>query len=604
MNPDSLVDYYLNGAPTDELTGYVEALCALDRYQASRGIEQTAQWVAEAAEASGLEEVEVVRFPANGERQWWSFSAPTAWTPLTAQITFSGPGKKAVHLDHSLLPLAIATYSAPTPPGGAHARLVVLDRDAIETDIRGAIVVVPEAEVRRGGLANRLASRGAIGFVTDAGCVRVGGIGEYRGRLELPPSSPVFGFSLTRSESRAVEALARDGGTAEAVVEIDSTGSMPVVTGALAGSRRDQEVWLTAHLCHPRPGANDNASGVAALLGTASMLAGARHRLDWNPECTVRFLWGPEFLGTVAFLRRQIDRVGDAGRPRYNINLDMVGEDQASCRSPFVLEHASDLTPTLLDPAAQAVVDAIFRKTPAGQDSWESIPFTGFSDHALFADPNLSRAAVHFSHPGDRFNHSGGDTLDKVSGLEMKRSCAAAATLAHISASGWGDASTWIRSAVGAWSARQAVASSLAEQRYRWVADGSWSSMLGRYTRRRIATMTAHAKGSTSGGTPRPVRVGRAAEPVVRGRWSGPVNVRAMLEAASPGAGEDVLELIRADKINLSHLFNFAIRADGTRTQREIVTETSLAARRPVLGDVADRLFGAMFSSGWVTGSQ
>ena len=79
---------------------------------------------------------------------------------------------------------------------------------------------------------------------------------------------------------------------------------------------------LTAHLCHPRPSANDNASGVAALLAAA----GCWPTLPGGGGCAVRFLWGPEFLGIAAYLH-DVVHAGRAPVPVLALNVDMAGED-------------------------------------------------------------------------------------------------------------------------------------------------------------------------------------------------------------------------------------------------------------------------------------
>ena len=56
-------------------------------------------------------------------------------------------------------------------------------------------------------------------------------------------------------------------------------------TTARTASGGPDECLLTAHLCHPAPGANDNASGVAGALAVAGVLARRplRRRLPGSP---------------------------------------------------------------------------------------------------------------------------------------------------------------------------------------------------------------------------------------------------------------------------------------------------------------------------------
>jgi len=63
------------------------------------------------------------------------------------------------------------------------------------------------------------------------------------------------------------------------------------------------EVLVVAHLCHPQPSANDNASGAAAALEAArvlqTLIAGGHLP---PPRRSIRFLWLPEFTGSQAYL--------------------------------------------------------------------------------------------------------------------------------------------------------------------------------------------------------------------------------------------------------------------------------------------------------------
>ena len=67
---------------------------------------------------------------------------------------------------------------------------------------------------------------------------------------------------------------------------------------------RAEEIVFSCHLDHPRPGANDNASGCAAILEVARTLveaASRRERLA-PPRRTIRFVFPPEIEGTLALL--------------------------------------------------------------------------------------------------------------------------------------------------------------------------------------------------------------------------------------------------------------------------------------------------------------
>ncbi|QMU71837.1 M28 family peptidase [Streptacidiphilus sp. P02-A3a] len=591
---NSLLQHCLRLVPTDEVIRHVEQICRYDRYQGSTGLEQAAQLVAEAATAAGLTDVRIDRFPADGTAQWWSWRAPVSWTPVAAVLdVYDGPDR-VIRIDHAEQPFSVATYSAPTSAGGCDAGLVRVGPSTDGLELKGALAVVERSCFGRAHLLEELSAAGAVGFVTDAPWKGTPDA-VHTGRIELPPDSILSAFSVTPAQLDRIATAADHGGRARMTVEVDRSAAMPVVSGVLPGTDASAgEIWLTGHLCHPRPGANDNASGVAALLGVAAALsAGRRAVAGFGTRGSIRFFWGPEFLGQAAVLHQYVGSGGRGRLPDAVINLDMVGEDQDRCASPFVVERPLDLSPSLLGPLAEHYVAGVFAATADHPGSWQPSPFLGFSDHALYADPGIDRPAVQFCHPADRFNHSAGDAPDKVSPVEMLRSTAAAAALAQTLAGGGPDEAE-VRRIVDRWCERERT-------RGRAVASGHGSPWAQRYLTRVEAgcdLLTALAAGDTErpAAPPSPSANG----PAIARDWSGPLNLRAMMADLSPGTRGGLAELIAADKHCLSMLFHFAVRANGRRTRHEIVDDASLALEREIEPAVSGRLFDALLESGWV----
>jgi hypothetical protein len=585
-----MVRALLDEVPAERMVDWVASVCSSDRYQASDGLADAAALVAGLATESGLGDVSVQWFPADGRAQWWTFEAPRSWTPSVAAMSVTHAGVPIVRLDHARDPFAVATYSAATPAGGVSAPVVPFAGAPVPA---GALAVVRQADLRSAAVVPQLAAGGAIGYLTDA--FAKGDSGEYRGRVELPLHSNLLAFSLTAVEMELVVQAMRDpAGPVRADVTVHSHGGagMPVVTGVLPGEALDEEeVWLTAHLCHPRPSANDNASGVAALLGVASALGVLRRRDDrWRSRRSIRFLWGPEFVGTAAALYGRAGRPGAQGPPHVLINLDMVGEDQRRCRSPFVLEKPPDYLRSFLGPVAEYVVDRVFAATAGHPGHWTTAPFLGFSDHALVADPSFARAGVQLCHPADRFNHSAGDTVDNVSAVEMTRSAVIAATLAMLTA-GAGDADLDRTTILTGWATRERAAARAAAAEV----GGAWGSGLVGYVDRRIAEV-ARAPTYRPEFVPRHPPVGG----LPRRNWDGPLNLRAMIGALGPDDRSRVDAMVAGDKTVLSLLFHCAIRADGRRTAEQIIAETSFELRRPIPGRLGAILLDILQSSGWM----
>ncbi|HET7015539.1 MAG TPA: M28 family peptidase [Streptosporangiaceae bacterium] len=487
----------------------VHAICEHDRYQASAGIMAAAAYVAEQARAAGLSDVAVLTFPADGAKRWWTYHSPRSWTPVKATLHVGG----TVLVSYPDQPYSLAAYSAPM-----RSRTLPLVRysavRAGAADPHGAMVVADEP-VPLGVLAGPMAAAGAAAIAADPLSEVPHRFPEQVGRLELAPGSELAAFSVTPAQLSHLASAADAGALAQVNIELDpAISAMPVVTGRLPASGPDDgtEVLLSAHLCHPRPGANDNASGVAALLGIARTLAAARQTAVDSPPTTtnhtpaittvgptptttpshtttpnhtttpshtttrshttagpaptttaLRFLWGPEFVGTVAYLHEVVGS-GLAPAAWLAINIDMAGQDVARCGGPLVIERGPDdigsflpalatRCATLLPAASRSYSGAV----PCEPWTWRETPFAGGSDHALLADQ--ATQVIGLGHWPDRANHSSADTPDLVDPEELKRTAViAAACVAAVSGSGDPELAGDLAQATIDWAAQHVLA--------------------------------------------------------------------------------------------------------------------------------------------------
>jgi hypothetical protein len=597
--PDQLVGHFLRDIDIAGVMRDVGSLCEHDRYQASLGIERAAALVAERARAVGLDAVTIQHFPADGARRWWSFRAPMSWTPSVARLCVDNGRDTLLDIDHACQPFSIATYSGPTPAGGARARLVNLTEPSTAGSCRGAIAVVDRARFVRSDVISELAAHGALGFVTDATARTAHSGAEAPGRIELPPGSRLFAFSVTPAQLHRLRSWAEAGYEARATVVIDETARMPVVTGVIPGEDPDGEVWLTSHLCHPRPGANDNASGSAGLLEVARLhYAARRSGMLSGSRKSIRFLWGPEFLGVAAYLHHTVRERSPARLPSAVINLDMIGEHQGRCGSPFLVERCPDFIPSLITPLAEHLVEAAFQQTTSEPGIWRAEPFVGFSDHALFAAPDNESPAVQFCHVPDSFNHSAADTIDQVCPVEMARSISAAAALARFCSAPDAVPRERLRAIVHAWTARQRAEASDIARGLEGRLGPSWAA---RYVAHVDAATEAILAQIEPWRVPRSLPLQEADDsPRVAAAWRGPFNARAMMEDVSSNTRAALHGLVRESKMTLALLLNFALRSNGSKRKLEVIDETSFALRRPLEAKRASFLFDSLLESGWV----
>ncbi|MFC1442617.1 DUF4910 domain-containing protein [Streptacidiphilus sp. N1-10] len=594
----------------------VARLVAWDRYQGSADIAAAADYVAAEAERAGLVDVEVLDFPADGRTSWWTFTAPGSWTPRSARL-WIGDGPPLVAYPDQPYGLAAGSAAADLPA----APLALAEQGSWPV---GAVVLVDSPERLGPGLFARLRDEGAKGFCVVTNPDRP----DQVGRVELPVGGALFGFSVTATQIELLRTAQRRGEPVGVLVDVDTAPRrMPVVvarTPAGAGGRAEGPgVLLGAHLCHPSPGANDNASGVAASLAGGEVLA--RRAL----RAPVRFVWAPEFVGLAAYVHREVE----LGRPLpvAAVNLDMVGEDQRRCGGPLIVEHGPEYLPHFLN----AVVEACVRALPPAARSysgavgcdtwaWRATPFVGASDHAVLADRAIGCPAVQLGHWPDRFNHSSADTLDKVDPDELRRAATvAAAALAVVAgADALGPvtgAGELLAGLVSRWTAERMTAclppgadrhaaDRLARRRHYGQAALRTLLPLGadpglleghaRWLEQLHGTLSAALPGA-----PQPNGPGHEPEPpgpaLARG-WSGPFNLRALIGAATEQDRSWFLDESLRDRGGFyARAMALAQSIDGRADAAEVVRTAELDSGLVLGRAFGPRFLAAMVRSGW-----
>lgn len=446
------------------------------RIQASPGYRAAAEYVAETLKAAGVK-VAVHHVPGDGKTTYWNYLMPGEWWCHGAELSVIEPKEAAGKLcDYRESKLAVIQRTFPTPAGGIEAEVVLLEDGAEEKeyeglDLKGKIVLTKAELARVRQLA--VEERGAIGILYD-GMAELPGV---RGRSDLPDDrqytsfwwtpemaerGPCFGFVLTPRQGDRLRATIKkrqaDGkGPVRVKAWVDAgfteAGQIELVDAWIAGSKRDEEVLLIAHLCHPQPSANDNASGAATLLELATTLHKRIASGDLpRPPRTIRFLWVPEMSGTYAYLATRPDRVK---RTIAAINLDMVGENQELCHSAMLVEMPPAAASSFVGPLAAAIQATLTVESPdsakshSGQGGYALFrhavtPFSGGSDHYVLSDPTVGIPCPMIICWPDKFYHTSADTLDKVDPKSCWRAGVLAGTYAHFLAGAGDTEAAWL----------------------------------------------------------------------------------------------------------------------------------------------------------------
>jgi aminopeptidase YwaD len=446
---------------------HVVSISQFHRIQASPGFRGAAEYCVDRLLDSSPE-ARVVHYPAETGVKFWSFPSFEEWECKKARLEILSPEHLSGRIaDFGDCPISINQRSRSTPPGGCTAEVVYVGDGTSVGDYRGARgriaicdscrpLAVYEAAVKAGAAGVILYRQRPLSPLRKG--FGVEGARQYTSfwwnREQL------FGFVLTPEEGQRIVSYLRTRQArrkrveAWAVVETETyPGTLEVVTSLIPGTE-PREIAVVAHLCHPKPSAGDNASGVAALLETHRVLsnlidAGTLPR----PKYGIRFLLVPEITGAFAFLSRE-----RALRRRLllGLNLDMVGQKQEITGSTLCIESPPLSAPTFAPYLLESIVRRAFSHggNPAETTGLASIrlqptSFSGGSDHAVFSDPTVGVPMPMLLQWPDRFYHTSADTPDKVSPDVLKRIGISAACFAYTCALASEEDLCWIAAVTG-----------------------------------------------------------------------------------------------------------------------------------------------------------
>jgi aminopeptidase YwaD len=441
-------------------------LSRFHRIQASPGYRQAAHWIGQSLIRDGLE-AEVLPYAADECTQFWAMPSFQEWHCADATLRLVEPLEEAqVLADFRASPHSIIQRSTAF---SGDADVVLLEDGVEEADYEGldvaGKVVLTRGDVRR---VWELAvdQREAAGILFDGMRVLTpvrpeGDLADARQYTSFwwqAGDTRCFGFVLTPHQGQVLRRLLKTPGTTVRVRGRVTAqlydGTMEVVSAAIPGES-DDEIVVVAHLCHPQPSANDNASGSAAILEAARTLqaliaAGALPR----PRRTIRFLWVPEINGLYPYL---LDREAELDKLVAGVNLDMVGQDQNQTGSSWLIERppeaaasfAPDLLARLRDelPALKGMADVAPSHTGLGAYPLyrqAEVPFSGGSDHYVFSDPSVGVPTPMLIQWPDRFYHTSADTPDRSDPHSLARAGSLAAAYAYWLAAAGSEEASWL----------------------------------------------------------------------------------------------------------------------------------------------------------------
>jgi hypothetical protein len=217
-------------------------------------------------------------------------------------------------------------------------------------------------------------------------------------------------------------------------------GAYTVLTAALAGAdpeARGEEIVFSCHLDHPSPGANDNASGCAAILEVARATAKlVREGKIERPRRTLRFVWPPEIEGTIALL---VARPELARRARAVVHMDMVGGARGATGAVFHVTRSPRSLPSFVNDVAEELARFVNAQSDAfaatgaavlplvaargSKDAWqaETVEFSEGSDHQVWSEGSFRVPAIYLNDWPDRTIHTDADLVANIDPTKLLR---------------------------------------------------------------------------------------------------------------------------------------------------------------------------------------
>ncbi len=302
------------------------------RMRASAQFDNATQHILLELRKYGLDDVELLEYPADGKTMFGTQKSRPVWDVRSAELWELADGKRTRRLgDWDAVPLTLAQDSL---SGEVTTTLVDIGAgtsgaDYAGKDVSGKLVLTssqPESVVERA-----VGELGAAGIISYAPNQRSAWWKEDDrlvrwGHLDSFPETESFGFMVSLGEARKLRQRMANGEEIHLYARVDAShrsGMYLFATAAIRGEgRADAEIHFTCHLDHPRPGANDNASGCVSILETARTLGAlVKEGILPRPSRSIRFLWPAEIEGSIMYLVRH----PDVARIKANIHMDMVG---------------------------------------------------------------------------------------------------------------------------------------------------------------------------------------------------------------------------------------------------------------------------------------
>ena len=427
----------------------LDTLTLQHRMRASSQFEIATQHIVKQLKHYGLDEIDVLEFDADGKTLYGTQMSRPVWDVRFAQLWeikhedgVSVRVRKLGDWDSVPLSLAQDSLSAEVTTSLVDIGAGTQDDDFRGKDIKGKLVLTssqPGAVVERA--VGELGAAGIISYAPnqksawwkeDDRLVRWGHLSAF-------PTTKSFGFMISLGEARALQQRLEAGETILFHAKVDAShkkGKYRFATAAITGTdKAGEDIHFTCHLDHPRPGANDNASGCVSILEVARTLnALIKEGILPRPSRTIRFLWPAEIEGSIMYLSEH----DDPSRIKANIHMDMVGGGPVT-KSVFRISGGPYSVPSFVSDLGHEIGHFVNDQTRRNADG-EDVAFPlvapeggkepqlalmeGLdmgSDHDVFFEGTWRIPGLYLHDWPDRYIHTNYDLAANIDPTKLKR---------------------------------------------------------------------------------------------------------------------------------------------------------------------------------------
>lgn len=456
---DDEIRMLANEVSGDRAFEHIRILSRWHRDSGMEGYFKAADYVLEAAKASGLEDVRFVEQPLDG----LNYTAKSAelWMIEPVEVKLADIGNHATSL-------ADGSHDADVT-----AELVWIgdaSADAVKNiDVSGKIVLTSGSP--NAALLNAVYAKGAVGIVSFQ-------TSEGKSPMDFPDQTGWNRISSNVPEGKkgsfAFVLPPRKGDALRRILETDQTqdilgtgkkakggwivlrarvdtewGTSPgrtgFVEGWIRGSKfRDQQIVLTAHLQEEQGSANDDGSGCGNILELARVFTKLiKEGKIQRPLRDIRFWWVDEIYSEYRFFQ---DYPEEPKKLLANLHQDMTGANQALGSRVQHLIFSPHSRTSYLDALYESIGTFVILTNNAflsasrqgglprpftrpifslrgSRQSYHArfVPYFGSSDHMCFVEGVIGVPAVAMINWDDDYIHSSDDDLWQMDQTQLQR---------------------------------------------------------------------------------------------------------------------------------------------------------------------------------------